>query len=206
MQVQIAGERVAHLPAARPLLKGHTVADFAAGQDRRDLRGKIRVVKLMPAQGFAGRRQQRLPHRPRLAVAKAGKPFAHLAVAGNQIGHRIDVAAGVFKGAAEIHQTAALGVNRHPAPVRLPQLRQHRRIGRQPDGMNFRIAAAEPNHLARRKLAIAQRAEAHDIHPAALKQRKVIRVVKVEGFVVGQRQRQARAGVGRRQRGPLPGG
>ena len=73
-------------------------------------------------------------------------------------------------------------------------------------GVNFRIAAAEPNHLARRKLAIVQRAEAHDIHPAALQQREVIRVVKVEGFVVGQRQRQACASIRARQRRPLPGG
>ena len=72
--------------------------------------------------------------------------------------------------------------------------------------MNFRIAAAEPNHLARWQLAIAQRAEAHDIHSAAFKQREVIRVVKVEGLVVGQRQRQARASIRRRQRRPLPGG
>ena len=121
----------------------------------------------------------------------------------NNIRHGVALAAGDFQGRAQIHQAAALGVDRHPAPVRRAKLRQHLMVGGQPGRMQLRVAAAEPDHLAGRQLAIAQRAKAHHLHAAARQQRQVIGVIKIEGLIVGEGQRQSFAGVGGKLFSPL---
>ena len=69
--------------------------------------------------------------------------------------------------------------------------------------MQLRIAAAEPDHLAGRQLAIAQWAKAHHLHAAARQQRQVIGVIKIEGLIVGEGQRQSFAGIGGKLFSPL---
>ena len=54
-------------------------------------------------------------------------------------------------------------------------------------------------------MAIAQRAKAHDLHAAADQQRQVIGIIKIEGLVVGEGQRQPFAGVGGKLLPPLAG-
>ncbi len=70
--------------------------------------------------------------------------------------------------------------------------------------MQLRIAAAEPDHLAGRQLAIAQWAKAHHLHAAARQQRRVIGVIKIEGLIVGEGQRQSFAGIGGKLFSPSP--
>lgn len=81
-------------------------------------------MKFMAAQPLARGCQQRLLPRLRFAVAEPGQTRPHSAVSGNNIRHRVALAAGDF-GRAQIHQAAALGVDRHPAPVRRAKLCQH---------------------------------------------------------------------------------
>ena len=99
----------------------------------------------------------------------------------------------IFQRAAEIHQAAAFGVNRHAALMRRPQLGQHRRVGGKRSGVQFRVAAAEPDHLAIGKYRIMQWAKADKGHARAFQQRKIIRVVETESFIIRDREGKALA-------------
>ena len=129
MDMEIAGKGAAGLPSSLPLLKRLAVPLFTAGQHGGGGGSKIGVMKFMAAQPLAGGGQQRLLLRLRFAVAEPGQTRPHPAVAGNDIRHRIALAAGDLQGGAQIHQAAALGVDRHPAPVRRAELRQHLLVG-----------------------------------------------------------------------------
>lgn len=54
---------------------------------------------------------------------------------------------GIFQQAAEVHQSAAFGINGDTALMRLAQACQHSSIGRQRGRVQFRITAAQPDHL-----------------------------------------------------------
>ena len=125
MDMEIAGKGAAGLPSSLPLLERLTVSLFTAGQYGGGGGRKIGVMKFMAAQPLARGCQQRLLLRLRFAVAEPGQTRPHSAVSRNNIRHGVALAAGDFQGRAQVHQAAALGVDRHPAPVRRAKLRQH---------------------------------------------------------------------------------
>jgi len=54
--------------------------------------------------------------------------------------------------------------------------------------MELRVTAAKPQHLACRQFGVVKRAEADDFYTCPFQQLQVIRVVKIEGFIIGQGQ------------------
>ena len=102
----------------------------------------------MPTQHLPAIGQQRGLARLRLTVAKTGQPFTHPAVAGDNIGHPVGNPFAILQRAAEVHQPTTLGVDRHAAPVRLPQAGEHRGVFRNPCCVQLRVTAPEPDHLA----------------------------------------------------------
>ena len=90
------------------------------------------------------------------------------------------------KRTGQIHQTAALGVDRHRRPVHALKGLRHGPVALQGPDEGLREAAREVEPAERRRqVRILERAEGYDLGPLLLEQFEVLRVVEVEGLVVG---------------------
>jgi hypothetical protein len=140
-------ERAGHPPAPRSGL-GHGCARGIAhlGQRRVVLRQDRAIVELVPAQRRARRQRAHRRQQPRRAIAQVQPPLGMAGFQPEQPGHGMARACLVDQPLPQYHVAAAFAVDR--AGLRMvAQASQKPRGRREPSGMQFGIAARQPDHV-----------------------------------------------------------
>ena len=104
------------------------------------------------------------------------------------------------RASAQIHETAALGVDRAAAGDEVRDPLAHGAVGLQFGHPVLGEAAAQKEPVHRRRLGIGQRAEGDQFGPARGQRAQVVRIIEAEGGVPGDADAHQRcaAGAGRR--------
>ncbi len=94
-------------------------------------------------------------------------------------GHRVALAL-YDQFLAQVHEAAALGIDRQPVIDHLPQPAAERRIGRQLRGMGLGKPAADVNSVELGQALVPERAHGNDLRPGRRQSLDVFRVVKLK--------------------------
>ena len=144
-----------------------------------------RVVELVSMDD--GRRSARASFRDRLGPAITERhAVRHHGPARQDAEHRELAAGAVDDRLGQRHEPAALGIDRHAAGDRLPQLGPHRAVGGESRGVDLGKTAAQENaRCVRRQLRVVQRAEWDDRRAGGDEGLDVFRIREVERLVLG---------------------
>jgi hypothetical protein len=121
-------------------------------------------VELVATQLLTGLGDWRATPGADLAVAERHPLADQGTLPGDDAGHPVTTAVGVHQGLLEVHQAAALGVDREAGARSGPQRVQHRRVDGKLDREQLRKAAAQVDPAdSWRQRPVAQRAERHQL-------------------------------------------
>src|SRR5262249_31779456 len=138
-----------------------------AGQ-RRGARLVDRIMKTVAAHGSISGTEQRVLYKRGLGIAELLQACGHACPPRYQPHLRIALPVLVFEPLAQIHQTAAFGIDWESAGSMRLQGRPHSRIGCELRAKMFWKAAAEPDSVnVRREGRIMERAEQDNVSPGS---------------------------------------
>ena len=194
-----------HIAVMHPFGAGaRTVRDVIEGGVR-PVRLDVRPVELVAPAGLQGQAQGRAPREADIAVAQRAQAPPHAGRGLQHAAHGPDTALAVqtvtFGGGlqtgTQIHVAAALGVDLAASGSEVPDGGAHGRIGGQPGGKGFRVAAAQIQGIRLRRQGRIPQGREGDQFPAAGAQGVLVgAVIKAKGLVPGHSQAPV----------PLPGG